>query len=253
MDPIVKSVIVLVCVFASGMLGLSLRSILPQRHLQEDSLTMVRLGTGVIATLTALVLGLLVASAKANYDRATNQVTSAAAAVVLLDRTLAQYGPQTAAARGSLRAAVESAMTTLFSEHSHGVADIDTSAALARSEKLQTQLRELTPENDAQRRLQTRALEISNDVAQTRQLVIAQAQGSIPAAFLVILVLWLSIMFAGFGLVTANNPTVLVTLFLCAVSVAGAVLMIEELNQPLAGLMKVSSAPMRYALAHLGQ
>lgn len=252
MDPIAKSVIVLVCVFASGMLGLSLRSILPERHLQEESLTMVRLCTGVIATLTALVLGLLVASAKANYDRASNQITSAAAAVVLLDRTLAQYGPQTAAARSSLREAVESAMERLFSSHSRGVADLDTSESLARGERLQAQLRQLTPENDAQRVLQARALEISNDVAQTRQLVITQAQGSLPAAFLVILVLWLSIMFAGFGLVTANNPTVLVTLLLCAVSVAGAVLMIEELNHPLAGLMKVPSAPMRYALAHLG-
>jgi hypothetical protein len=253
MGPIAKSVIVLVCVFASGVLGLSLRSILPQPHLQEDSLAMVRLCTGVIATLTALVLGLLVASAKSNYDRASNQVTSAAAAVVLLDRTLAQYGTQTAEARSSLRAAVETAMSTLFSEHSHGVADIDSREALARGERLQTELRELTPQNDAQRALQARALEISNEVAQTRQLVITQAQGSIPGVFLVILVLWLSIMFAGFGLVTANNPTVLVTLFLGAVSVAGAVLMIEELNQPLQGLMKVSSAPMRYALAHLGQ
>lgn len=253
MGPIAKALIVLVCVFASGMLGLSLRSVLPERHLQEDSLTMVRLCTGVIATLTALVLGLLVASAKENYDRARSQVTSAAAAVVLLDRTLAQYGPQTAGVRSSLRAAVESAMATLFSEHSHGVADIDTRESLARGEKLQADLRGLTPENDAQRVLQARALEISNEVAQTRQLVITQAQGSIPAVFLVILVLWLSIMFAGFGLVTAKNPTVIVTLFLCAVSVAGAVLMIEELNQPLQGLMKVSSAPMRYALAHLGQ
>jgi len=253
MGPIAKAVIVLVCVFASGVLGMSLRSVLPHRHLQDDSLAMVRLCTGVIATLTALVLGLLVASAKANYDRATNQVTSAAAAVVLLDRTLAQYGTQTGEVRSSLRAAVESAMDTLFSEHSQGVADLDTREALSRAEKLQADLRRLTPENDAQRALQARALEISNEVVQTRQLVIAQAQGSLPAVFLVILVLWLSIMFAGFGLVTAQNPTVLVTLFLCAVSVAGAVLMIEELNQPLAGLMKVSSAPMRYALAHLGQ
>ena len=253
MGPIAKSVIVLVCVFASGVLGLSLRSILPQPHLQEDSLAMVRLCTGVIATLTALVLGLLVASAKANYDRASNQVTSAAAAIVLLDRTLAQYGTQTGEARSSLRAAVESAMGTLFSDHSRGVADFDTREALVRGEKLQAELRQLAPENDAQRALQARALEISNEVAQTRQLVITQAQGSIPGVFLVILVLWLSIMFAGFGLVTANNPTVLVTLFLGAVSVAGAVLMIEELNQPLQGLMKVSSAPMRYALAHLGQ
>jgi len=214
MGPIAKSVIVLVCVFASGVLGLSLRSVLPQNHLQDDSLSMVRLCTGVIATLTALVLGLLVASAKANYDLASNQVTSAAAAVVLLDRTLAQYGPQTAEARGSLRAAVESAMGTLFSERTRGVADLDTREALARGEKLQAELRRLTPENDEQRVLQARALEISNEVAKTRQLVLTQAQGSLPAVFLVVLVVWLSIMFAGFGLVTANNPTVIVTLFL---------------------------------------
>jgi hypothetical protein len=214
---------------------------------------MVRLCTGVIATLTALVLGLLVASSKANYDRVNNQVTSAAASIMLLDRTLAQYGPEGAEARSSLRDAVAASMGTLFSEHGHGVADIDTRETLARGEKLQADLRGLTPQNDAQRVLQARALEISNDVAQTRMLAITQAQTPIPAVFLIVLVLWLSIMFAGFGLVTARNPTVLVTLFLCALSVAGAVLMIEELNRPLEGLMKVSSAPVRYALAHLGQ
>jgi hypothetical protein len=155
MSPIAEAVIVLVRVFASGVLGLSLRSVLPQQHLKEDSLTMVRLCTGVIATLTALVLGLLVASAKANYDRASNQITSAAAAVVQLDRTLAQYGAQTAEVRSLLRVAVESSMNTLFS-----------------------------------------------------------AQAPTPAVFLVVLVLWLCIMSAGFGLVTARNPTVLVTLFL---------------------------------------
>jgi hypothetical protein len=253
LSPLAEALIVLVFVFASGVLGLSLRSALPQQHLAEDSLTMVRLCTGVIATLTALVLGLLVASAKANYDRVSTQVTSAAAAIVLLDRTLAQYGPQTAEVRSSLRAAVESSIDRLFSEHSRGVTDLDTREALTRVEKLQAELRGLTPENDTQRALQARALEISNDMAQTRQLVLAQAQAETPVVFLVVLVLWLCIMFAGFGLVTAKNPTVLVALFLGALSVAGAVLMIEELNRPLAGLMKVSSAPMRYALAHLGQ
>ncbi|HEY6926311.1 MAG TPA: hypothetical protein VI653_22695, partial [Steroidobacteraceae bacterium] len=68
-----------------------------------------------------------------------------------------------------------------------------------------------------------------------------------------VLVLWLAIMFAGFGLVTARNPTVIIALFLCALSLAGAVFMIEELNRPLEGLMKISSTPLRYALAHIGQ
>ena len=252
MGPIAETVIVFICVFASGMLGLYLRSVLPQRHVQEDSLAMVRLCSGVIATLAALVLGLLVASAKGTYDRLSEQVTTTAAAIVLLDRSLAQYGPQTSEARSSLRAAVAATVSTLFSAH-HAVADLDTREALARGENLQSELRLLTPENDAQRLLQARAVELANQIAQTRMLAITQAQSSLPPVFLVILVVWLSIMVAGFGLVTSTNPTVIITLFLCALSVAGAVLMIEELNRPLEGLMKVPSEPMRYALAHLGQ
>jgi hypothetical protein len=253
MRPIADAVIVLISVFASGLLGLSLRGVLPKQHLQEDSLNMVRLCAGVIATLAALVLGLLVASAKANYDRVNDEVTHIAVAVVLLDRTLAQYGTQTREARSFLRAAVTYTLNTVFSEHSHGVSDLDTGQGPTQAERLQAELRKLAPENEEQRMLRARAVEISNEVAETRLLAINQAQGSIPPVFLVVLALWLGIMFAGFGLVTTKNPTVIMTLFLSALSVAGAVLMIEELNRPLEGLMRVSSAPMRYALAHLGK
>jgi hypothetical protein len=252
MSPLADALIVFVCVFASGLLGLSLRGLLPQRHLAEDSMGMVRLGTGVLATLTALVLGLLVASAKSNYDRVSDDVTSGAVSILLLDRTLAQYGEETRAARAELRTAVSSMVDRVFGSHGSGAGTLDSAEGLARGERLEADLRNLTPQNDMQRSLQARALEISNDIAQTRLLVINQAQGSLPGAFLVVLVLWLAIMFAGFGLVTARNPIVVVTLALCALSLAGAVLMSEELNQPLTGLMKLSGAPMRYALAHLG-
>jgi hypothetical protein len=253
MSPLVNAVIVFVFVFASGLLGLTVRSFLPESHLSDNSLTMVRLCTGVISTLAALVLGLLVASAKSNYDRATDEVTHTAASVMLLDRTLAQYGPQTNEARGILRAAMTNALETVFSEHGHGVTDLDTRERLTMSERLQADLRKLTPETDAQRSLQARAVQIANDMAETRLLALTQAQNSIPPLFLVVLVLWLAIMFAGFGLLTWRNPTVIVTMFLCALSLAGAILMIEELNRPFEGLMKVSSAPVSYALAHLGE
>ena len=248
----VAALIVFVSVFTSGLVGLYLRSLVPEQHLQEGSVGMVRLGAGVLGTLTALVLGLLIASAKANYDRVNDEVTHAAAAIVLLDRTLSQYGPQTEEARSLVRTAVASTVDTVFSEHGHGVADLDNPKRLATAERLQAELRKLTPENDVQRTLQAHALELSDEVAKTRLLAITQAEGSIPKGLLLVLVLWLAIMFAGFGLVTPKNPTVIVTLFLCALSLAGAVFMIEELNRPLEGFMKISSAPMRYALAHIG-
>jgi hypothetical protein len=253
MSPWAHALIALVAVFASGLLGLWLRSFLPAQHLQEDSVGMVRLCTGVIATLAALVLGLLVASAKANYDRVNDDVTHAAASIVLLDRMLAQYGPQTKEARGLLPAAVASTVDSVFSKHGHAVADLDDPQRLATGERLQAELRQLTPENDAQRTLRASGLELSNEIVQTRLLVITQSGGSIPPVFMVVLVLWLAIMFAGFGLITSKNPTVIVVLFLGALSLAGAVLMIEELNRPLEAFMKISSAPFDYALAHLGK
>ena len=120
-------------------------------------------------------------------------------------------------------------------------------------EQIQAKLEELAPRNDVQRSLQVRALELVNDLAQMRWLLIVQGEGAIPTPFLVVLVLWLAIIFAGFGLLSAKNATVVAILAICALSVSGAIFLIEEMDRPLDGLMKISSAPLRNALAHLGQ
>jgi cell division protein FtsL len=254
MSPAANAFVVFASVFGGGLLGLSLRSVLPEQHLHEDSIGMVRLCAGVIATLAALVLGLLVASAKASYDRVNDEVTEASAAIVLLDRKLAQFGPQTKEARSLLRAAVASAVNTVFSEHDRRTADLEDPQRIAIGERLQAEIRRLTPEDDAQRMLQAHAIELSNKVAKMRLLTaVTQAESSIPEGLLIVLVLWLAVMFAGFGLVTSKNPTVIVALFLGALSLAGAVFVIEELNRPLEGLLRISGAPLRYALTHIGE
>jgi ABC-type amino acid transport system permease subunit len=243
--------IVFVCVFGGGMLGLYLRALLPEHHLKEESTGVVKLGTGLIGTLAALVLGLLIASAKSNFDRISDDVAQNAAKVVLLDRALAGYGPETNEARDLLRRAF-AATVEVFSDGGPVLAKLDAHQRVARFEQVQGKLRELTPRNDAQRLLQSRALELSNDLQQMRWLLIEQGQGSIPTPFLVVLVLWLVIIFAGFGLVSANNATVVTTFLLCALSVSGSIYLIEELNSPLDGLLKISSAPLQNALNHLG-
>jgi hypothetical protein len=245
--------IVFICVFGSALLGLFLRAALPKHHLSEDSTGVVKLGTGLIATLAALVLGLLIASAKTSFDRVKDEVTQAAAMVAQLDRTLAQYGPETKEARDLLRGAVASAIELLFSGEGSGLAKLDAPQRLARMEQIQAKLRELAPRNEAQHSLQSRALELINDLAQMRWLLIAQGEGAIPTPFLVVLVFWLAIIFGGFGLLSTKNATVVVMLVVCALSVSGAIFLIEEMDRPLEGLMKISSAPLRNALAHLGQ
>ena len=252
MSALVVALIVFVCVFGGGMLGLYLRTFLPEHHLKDDSTGVVKLGTGLIGTLAALVLGLLIASAKSNFDRISGDIAETAAKVVLLDRTLAGYGPETKEARDLLRSAF-AATVELFSDGGPVLAKLDAHQRVARFEQVQGKLRELAPRNDAQRLLQSRALELSNDLQQMRWLLIERGQGSIPTPFLVVLVLWLAIIFAGFGLVSAKNATVVTTFLLCALSVSGSIFLIEELNTPLEGLMKISSTPMQNALSHLGQ
>jgi hypothetical protein len=253
MTAIAIASIVFVCIFGSALLGFFLRTVLPDHHLSEDSMRVVTLGTGLIATMSAVVLGMLIASAKTSFDVINDEVTQTAAKVVLLDRALANYGPETKEARDLLHRAVASAVELSFAEEGSSVAKLDAPERLAGLNQFQDKLWELVPRDHAQRSLQSRAFALSNDLAQMRWLLLAQGEGSIITSFLVVLVLWLAIIFAGFGLYTANNSTVFATLFVCALSVSGAIFMIEELDRPLEGLMQVSSAPLRNALAHLGQ
>ena len=253
MSSLIIASIVFVCVFSSGLVGLLVRASLPSHHLSEDSTGVVKLGTGLLATLSALVLGLLIASAKTSFDKIKDEVTQAAAKIVQLDRVLAQYGPETKESRNLIREVVASALEVIFSEERSSFANLDAPERLARVEAIQVKLRELTPQTDAQRALQSRALEISNELLQMRWLLITQGEGAIPTPFLVVLVLWLAIIFAGFGLLSAKNATVVAILVVCALSVSGAIFLIEEMDRPLEGLMKISSAPIRNALIHLGQ
>jgi hypothetical protein len=253
MSSLAVASIVFACVFGSGLVGLFLRACLPAHHLSDDSIGVVKLGAGLIATLAALVLGLLIASAKTYFDKIDDEVTQSAATVIQLDRALARYGPDTKEARDLLRASFASAVELIFSTQGPRLAKLDSSERLARIEQFQEKLWELTPRNDAQRSLQSRALELSNELQRMRWLLIQQQEGAIPAPFLVVLVLWLAILFAGFGLLSARNATVVATLVVCALSVSGAIFLIEEMNRPLEGLMKISGAPLRNALTHLGQ
>ena len=182
-----------------------------------------------------------------------DEIVQNAAKAVLLDRVLADYGPETRALRDSMKRSYATTIELLSSGDKSQQAKLDTPEAVARMENFQAKLRELSPRNDAQRGLQSRALEIAGKMSSTRWLLLMQQRESIPMPLLVVLVVWLAIIFAAFGLFAPRNATVIAALFLCALSASGAVLLILEMNSPLTGLMKISSAPLREAFSHLGQ
>jgi Protein of unknown function (DUF4239) len=247
------ALIIFACVFCSALFGLYLRTLLPAHHLDDDSIRVVQLTTGLIATMAALVLGLLISSAKNSFDTVNAEVTHEAANIILLDRVLAQYGPETQESRGLLKQLVAAGLQHIASGDPAQMNRLHSPEALKRGEYFQRKLEELSPQNDLQRRLQARAIEMTNDVLAVRELGLLQAAGSTPMALLVTLVLWLCIIFGAFGLFTPPNATVTFTLFLGALSTSIAIFLILEMNTPLDGLVTVSLSPMHEALAVLGQ
>ena len=248
MNSIVILFIAFAGVFGATLLGVFLRAVLPEQHLSADSKDTLRLGIGVIATMAALVLGLLVTSAKSFYDTQSSELTQLSANVILLDRVLAHYGPETKEARDSLRAAVGRTLDLmLHQDQRHSQMEPGAGGGDILYDKIQG----LSPQNEAQRALQAQASSMAIDLGKLRWLMIEQESSSASLPLLVLLVFWLAIVFASFGLFAPPNATVISTLFICALSVSAAIYFIIETYTPFQGLMQISSAPLRNALAHL--
>ena len=243
--------IVFACIFGASLLGLFLRGVLPENHLRADSKDTVRLGMGMIATMAALVLGLLVASAKNFYDTQSSELTQLSANVILLDRVLAHYGQETKEVRDLLRGAVARTLDLIWHRDHQDHSQMAPTAG--GSEILYDKIQALSPTTDVQRTLKAQASSMAVDLGKLRWLMFEQGTTGISKPLLVVLVLWLAIVFTSFGLFAPPNATVVATLFLCALSVSGAIWLILEMYAPYGGLIQISSAPLREALAHLGQ
>ena len=241
---------VFACVFGAAALALLVRNALPQHHLSAETKDTVKLAMGLVATMAALVLGLLVASAKGSYDLQKSEVVQMAGKVAFLDRMLAHYGPEAAEARAVLRRALEVAITRIWPENKHQEAPSAPTAA--GGEALFDVLQNLAPQTDAQRSLKAQALAQATDLGQMRWLLFEQTGSSISTPLLVIVVFWLAILFFSFGLFGPSNGTAVVALFVAALSVSGAIFLVLELDQPFSGLIRISSQPMLNALSQLG-
>jgi hypothetical protein len=186
------SLIVFACVFGGALLGILLHAVLPQHHLSAESKDIVKLGMGLVGTMAALVLGLLVASAKSSYDTQSAEMTQLSANVALLDRILAHYGPETKESRYLLRETV-TVVSQIWAED--GASSAPASPQSAGGEVLYDKIQALSPKNEAQRSLQSQALSIVMDTGKLRQLMFTQGTAAVSIPLLVVLVLWLTVIF----------------------------------------------------------
>lgn len=241
---------VFVCVFGAAASAMLVRNALPKHHLNEETKDSVKLAMGLVATMAALVLGLLVASAKESYDTQKGEVIQMAGKVAFLDRMLAHYGPESAEARAMLRRAVEVAITRIWAENQRPNAPV--AAPAAGGEAFFDALQNLAPQNDAQRTLKAQALAMAADLGQMRWLLFEQAGSSISTPLVVIVVFWLAILFFSFGLFGPSNPTAVAALVVAALSVSASIFLILELDQPFSGFVQISNRPVLNALSQLG-
>src|ERR1700688_1456052 len=250
MSPAVLSCAIFALILGGIVLGALLRRTLPQHHLSKDSQDVVRVAAGLIATIAALVLGLLIAAAKGSFDTQSGQVKQITADIILLDALLEQYGPDALPIRVETRRASGRFADRLWHEKPEAAGA--PFAMNAKAEGVYIAIQALSPKNDLQRSLQARAAQISTDLAQTRLLLFVESDSAIPAPFIAILAFWLIIIFASFSLLAALNVTVFSFLALFALSASGAIFLILELSQTFTGLLMIPSGPLRNALGPIG-
>ena len=248
MAPIAISFVAFALALVGILLGSVIQRMLPEGHLSSDSKEVVKLSMGVVATLAALVLGLLVASAKSTYDARESEINQLTAYVILIDNLLAKYGEGAQAARAALRQAVPAIVEKIWREGQSAPLQSTPFKASAQGEAFYQRVQELQPSNDTQRGLKDRVIQVTTDLAQARFLLFSHLGSSIPLPFLVVLLLWMVILFAGFSLMAPANATTMASLVICALSVSGAIFLILELDQPFSGIMVIQSEPLRNAL-----
>ena len=246
MNTTLTSLIVFGCLIGAVLLGRALRRLLPEGHLAADSRDAIKLAMGLVATMSALVLGLLVSSAKGSYDTERSEVIQMAAKVAFLDRVLAIYGPEASEARARFHEAVKQAVQQMWPEKVRLPAHL--APNMQAGNVVYAAVQALTPHDDAQRKLKDEATTLAIDLGQLRSLLVAQSVPSISKPMLIILVSWLAIIFTGFSALAPRNPTAITALMISALAVSGAIFLILELDQPFGGVIRISSEPMLNAL-----
>jgi hypothetical protein len=245
--------LVFVCCFGAALVGMALHTKVPKHHLDGDSKDTVKLVMGLMATMAALVLGLLISSAYSSYDMQGTELQQTSANIVQLDRALALYGPETGEIRDILRHSVTVADQRIWSPEGSQPFTLDPRVDRALDDAFFTKLQNLTPTTDAQSRAQSAAWQLGRSLIRIRMLMYEQLGASLSWPLLVVLVFWASMLFLGFGLLARVHVTHVISLLVGAISVAGAIFLILELNEPYRGLLRLSDAPIRTALASMNR
>lgn len=252
MNPSTIGIIVVTATFIGSLSGMAIRKRLPDHHLEAESKDTIKLAIGLIATMTALILSFVTATAKNSFDTVDKTIKQTAIEVLALDRMLARYGEETRPIRKYMLETLQQRLVVIENETTY---KLDPSKAKIRTgtERIADDIRDLQPRDKVQASLQSDASSMAEKLLQVRWLVFAGAKSSVPAPFVNILIFWLTVIFTSYGLLSPTNKTVMIVHFLCAMSVGCAVFLLLEMDDPFTGLIRISLDPLQYACTHMNQ
>jgi hypothetical protein len=259
MSETVTSIVVFLLACAGLQLGAWLESRLPREHVESEARSSAHIGINMMATLAAVVLGLMITSAKSSFDEVANQIVDVSTSIILMDRNLSGYGDAAKPARLELREFASRLASHVASNGDmNGVSTFRESVKapsknLSLIGQLQSTILALTPANDSQRWFQARALELSSELSHERVLTSVQGEHSLPTAMIVVMTSWVVLIFIGLGVFSVGNRSVRVALSLPALVFAGSIFLILELDTPYSGVICVSGLPLKNAAAQIGQ
>ena len=242
----VIAIVVFVCLAGAVALGMTMSRRLAAHHLSSESRDTVKLALGLVATLAALLLGLLVSSAKGTFDAEREQVNALAAKIATLDRVLALYGAEADGARGELRIVIEGAIAQIWPTRDGASSDLSFHAR--RGEAIFRSIASLNPATPLQSDLKARATGLAFELIEGRSMFVALATGGISVPVLTLVIAWLFVILFGFSILAPRNAVAVAALIVSAVAVCGAVLLLLELYTPFDGVIRISADPLLAAL-----
>ena len=239
--------------FCFGLAGLFLQTLLPEGHTSDRSREMIGAVVGLISLLLALVLGTLIGSAFSFYSTQKTEMETFSSRALQLDLALAEYGPETAAARSGMKETLTMVRQMLWWRGEPGVMqpDFTVAAPLKHLRTMDEYVASLEPKTPAQKQFQAAAAAHAGAMEQTRLLISLQLASPVSWPLVMIVVSWAMILFCGFGVLSRINATTVVALGFGAFAVGSALFLILELSQPFTGVFRLPSAAIDQMLASL--
>ena len=253
MDHYVFSAFVFVLVLSSAALGSYVRSRLADHHFEESSLAAMRIAVGLVATLSALVLSLLISSGKSSLDLVNTALQHNAVTMIRLDRTLSQFGPSADGLRLQIKNDYGRWISFLFSNKTGTTAEAESRKILSGTYDIQGRIFALQTAGPSQDKLRDHAMQLWDDIFAGRWLALEHRRGSIPPSLIAVLIGWLTVIFGIFGFSAPRNWSMCVVFLLCAVSATTAVYVVLDLDTPFQGMVNASNTPMMDALKFMGR